>query len=149
MSIYDEITTGMKDAMKSKETARLAALRNIRAAFLHEMKKNNAKELEDEVCVGLLRRLEKQRRESITAFEQAGRDEQAAAERAELAIIQGFLPSLANEETTRAWAREAIASTGASSPRDVGRVMGALMKAHRGEIDGGLAKKIAGELLAG
>ena len=149
MPIFDTITAQMKDAMKAKEAARLAALRAIRAAFLTEMKKDNSDSVPDETCVGLLRRLEKQRRESIDAFEKAGRDEQAAAEKAELAVIGEFLPSLADEATTRAWVKEAIEASGASAAGDVGRVMGAVMKAHKGDVDGNLARSIAGELLAG
>jgi len=149
MSIYEQVTARMKDAMKSKEPARLAALRNIRAAFLTEMKKDNSKALPDEACVGVLRRLEKQRRESIEAFDGAGRAEQAAAERAELAVVQEFLPSLADEETTRTWVEEAIASVGASGPKDLGRAMGAIMAAHKGEVDGTLANRILRERLAG
>ncbi len=149
MSIYDDVNAQMKAAMLAKDAARLAALRNVRAAFLTEMKKSNAVTVPDEICVDLLRRLEKQRRESIDAFEKGGRPEQAAAERAELAVLGEFLPKLADEATTRAWVQEAIRASGAAAPGDVGRVMGALMKAHKGEIDGTLAKKIAGELLGG
>ena len=149
MSIFETINAQLKDAMKARDTARLGALRGIRAAFLTEMKKNNADSLPDETCVQLLRRLEKQRRESIEAFEKAARAEQAAAERAELAVIGEFLPSLADEATTRAWVQEAIHGTGASAPGDVGRVMGAVMKAHKGDVDGNLARQIAAELLAG
>ena len=96
----------------------------------------------------LLRRLEKQRNESIEAFEAAGRPDRAAEERAELAVIQEFLPRLADETKTRSWVAEAIAATQASKPADVGRVMAAVMKAHKGDVDGNLAKKIASELLA-
>jgi uncharacterized protein YqeY len=148
VSIQDEVTAQLKEAMRAKDGARTNALRNIRAAFLNEMKRDNAQSLDDETCIGLLRRLEKQRRESIDAFEAAGRREQAAAERSELEVIQAFLPQLADEETTRAWVREAIAASGAAGPGDLGRVMGALMKAHRGEMDGGLANRIARELLS-
>ena len=73
----------------------------------------------------------------------------AANERAELAVVQEFLPSLADEAQTRGWVEEAIAASGAASPGDMGRVMGALMKAHKGDIDGNIAKKIAQELLSG
>ena len=69
MSIYERINSQMKEAMKAKDTSRLTALRGIRAAFLTEMKKDNSDELADDVCVSLLRRLEKQRKESIDAFE--------------------------------------------------------------------------------
>jgi uncharacterized protein YqeY len=149
VSIQDEVTAQLKEAMRAKDAARTNALRNIRAAFLNEMKRDNAQSLDDETCVGLLRRLEKQRKESIEAFESAGRTEQAGAERGELEVIQAFLPRLADEETTRAWVREAIAASGAAGPGDVGRVMGTLMKTHKGEMDGGLANRIARELLSG
>ena len=86
-------------------------------------------------------------RESIEAFESAGRPERVAEERAELAVVQGFLPSLADEATTRAWVQAAIAESGASSAKELGKVMGALMKAHKGEVDGNLARKLAAELL--
>lgn len=149
MSIYDSVNAQMKAAMLAKDAPRLAALRNIRAAFLLELKKTNATTVPDEICVELLRRLEKQRKESIEAFEKGARPEQAAAERAELAVLGEFLPQLADESTTRGWVEEAIRSTGATKAGDVGRVMGALMKSHKGEIDGTLAKKIAGEILPG
>jgi uncharacterized protein YqeY len=149
MTIFERVNADMKEAMKARATARLAALRNIRAAFLTEMKKDNAESLPDEVCTGLLRRLEKQRGESIEAFEKAGRPDRVAEERAELAVIQEFLPQLAGEATTRAWVEEAIAATKATAPADVGKVMGAVMKAHKGDVDGNLARRLASELLSG
>jgi len=149
VGIFDQVSAQMKSALRDKAAARLAALRNIRAAFLTEMKKDNAATLDDATCVALLRRLEKQRHESIEAFERGGRPERAEAERAELAVLREFLPSLADEATTARWVDEAIAETGAAGAGDVGRVMGALMKAHRGEVDGALAKRLAGERLAG
>ena len=149
MSIVQDVSQQMKDAMKAREKIRLTALRSIRALLLNEMKKDGSDDLADETCIAILRRLEKQRGESIEAFSQAGREEQAEAERGELAVIREFLPTLADEETTRGYVREAIAATGASAPGDVGRVMGTLMKEHKGQIDGGLARKIAADLLAG
>jgi uncharacterized protein YqeY len=147
MGLVETVTEQMKAAMKAKEAARLSALRNVRAAFLVEMKKDGADTLEDDAAIAVLRRLAKQRQESIEAFEKAGRAERVAEERSELAVIEAFLPSLADEATTRAWVQEAIAATGASSPKELGRVMGALMKAHKGDIDGNLARRIATELL--
>lgn len=147
MGLVEDVSEGMKQAMKAKDAARVAALRGIRAAFLTEMKKDGADTLADEVCTTVLRRLEKQRRESIEAFDAAGREEQAAAERAELAVIQEFVPSLADEATTRTWVAEAIQASGASELKEMGKVMGALMKAHKGDVDGGLAQTIAKELL--
>lgn len=147
MPIADQVTEQMKQAMKAKDERRLAALRSMRSAFLNEMKKDGSTSVSDAVCEGLLRRLEKQRKESIEAFTNAGREELAAAERAELAVIQEFLPQLADEAKTREWVEAAIAQTGAAGAKDVGKVMGALMKAHKGEIDGDLARRLAQERL--
>lgn len=148
MPIADQVTEQMKQAMKARDERRLVALRSMRTAFLNEMKKDNSTSLADAVCEGLLRKLEKQRKESIEAFSNAGREELAAAERAELAVIQEFLPKLADEAKTRAWVEAAVAASGATSAKDVGKVMGALMKAHKGEIDGDLARRLAQERLA-
>ena len=147
MGLVEQVSEQMKEAQKSRDAARLAALRNIRAAFLHEMKKDGAQTLDDGVAQGVLRRLAKQREESIEAFEKAGRDDRVAAERAEKAVIESFLPRLADEPTTRAWVAAAIAETGAASARDLGKVMGALMKAHKADVDGNLARRVAQELL--
>jgi len=147
MPIFDSVNEQMKDALRAQQKLRLQALRNIRAAFLLRVKEDGSTTLSDEECITILRRLEKQRRESIEAFEAGGRTEQAAAEKAELEIVLGFLPKQADESTTRSWVEAAIAETGASSAKDVGKVMGAVMKAHKGEVDGNLARKIAAERL--
>jgi uncharacterized protein YqeY len=147
MSIVDRVTAELKDAMRAKDERRLSALRSMRTAFLNEMKKDGADSLDDATCETLLHRLEKQRKESIEAFTKGGREEMAEAERQELAVIQRFLPSLADEAQTRAWVEAAIAESGAQGQKDMGRVMGALMKVHKAEIDGNLARGIAQELL--
>ena len=149
MGIYDDVTAALTAAQKAKDATRLGSLRNARAAFLLEQKKDNAKTVSDEACTAILRKLSKQHQESIEAFEKAGRAESVAQEKAELAVIEEFLPKLADEATTRAWVDAAIAASGAKAPGDVGKVMGALMKAHKGEVDGNLARKIAAERLAG
>lgn len=148
MAIVDDVTSQMKDAMRSKDTLRLATLRSMRTAFLNEMKKDGSDSVSDAVCETLLRKLEKQRKESIEAFSKGGREEMAETERAELAVIQEFLPQLADEAQTRAWVEAAIAETGASEPKEMGKVMGALMKAHKADLDGNLARGIVQELLA-
>jgi len=147
MAVVDTVTAQMKDAMKARAAARLSALRNMRAAFLTEMKKDGSETLDDAVAIAVLRKLAKQRQESIDAFTQANRPERVAEERAELGVIEEFLPRLANEATTRGWVQAAIAASGASSAKELGKVMGALMKAHKGDVDGDLARKLAAELL--
>jgi len=147
MAIVDDVTNQMKDAMRAKDTVRLATLRSMRTAFLNEMKKDGSDTVSDAVCETLLRKLEKQRKESIEAFAKGGREEMAETERAELAVIQEFLPQLADAAQTRAWVEAAIAESGASGPKEMGKVMGALMKAHKADIDGNLAREIVQELL--
>ena len=147
MAIFDDVNAQMKDAMRAQRKLELQALRSIRAAFLLRMKEDASQTVTDEDCLPILRRLEKQRHESIEAFEGAGRTEQAAAEKAELAVILTFLPSQADEATTRAWVQNAIAESGAKTAKDLGRVMGAIMKAHKADVDGNLARRIASELL--
>ena len=149
MGIYDDVTAALTAAQKAKDATRTASLRNARAGFLLEQKKDNAPTVSDEACTAILRRIAKQHLESIEAFEKAGRAESVAQEKAELAVIEEFLPKLADEATTRAWVDAAIAASGAQAPGDVGKVMGAVMKAHKGEVDGNLARRIAAERLAG
>jgi uncharacterized protein YqeY len=148
MAIVDDVTSQMKDAMRAKDALRLATLRSMRTVFLNEMKKDGSDTVSDATCETLLRKLEKQRKESIEAFSKGGREEMAEVERAELAVIQEFLPQLADEAQTRVWVEAAIAESGASGPKEMGKVMGALMKAHKADIDGNLAREIVQELLA-
>lgn len=147
MGIYEQVSERLHEAMRARDKARTSALRNIRAALQTAAKETGAETLSDEESLAVLRRLAKQRAESIEAYDQAGRAELADAERAELAVIEDFLPKLADEETTRRWVREAIERSGAGSAKDVGKVMGVLMKEHRDEIDGKLANRLARELL--
>jgi hypothetical protein len=149
MALVEQVSEQMKQAQKAKDAPRLAALRNIRAAFLNEMKKDGSETLDDAVATAVLRRLAKQREESIEAFDQAGRKDRADAERAERDVIESFLPRLADAATTKTWVQAAIAETGATNARDLGRVMGAVMKAHKADVDGNLARKLAAELLGG
>ena len=149
MSIYDDVTAQMKEAMKAKDKARLGALRGIRAVFINARKEDDSETVSDERAVGLLRTLAKQRKDSIDSYEQAGRADLVEQEAGELAVIEGFLPKLADAEQTRVWVREAIAQTGATEARELGKVMGALMRSHKADIDGGLARGVILEELGG
>jgi hypothetical protein len=146
-SILAQVNAQVKDAMKAKEVAKLTALRNIKAALLLAMKEEaGAEDLSDAKAQPILRKLAKMRRESMDMFAQApgGGADRIAEEAFELEIIEGFLPQLADEATTRTW----IAEVRAASPdADMGRVMGALMKAHRADLDGKLAQKLLKELM--
>lgn len=89
----------------------------------------------------------KMRRESIDMFASGGADDRADAERAELAVIERWLPTLADEARTRAWVREAIAAVGGGAS-NMGKVMGMIMKEHRAELDGKLTQRVVKEELA-
>ena len=119
--IFAQVSEQIKVAMKAKDAPRLEALRGIRAAFLQGTKVEGAGDtLTDEQCQALLRKLAKQRAESIEAFDAAGRRDMADKERFELGVIEAYLPALADEATTRRWVEEAIAASGATSPSQLG-----------------------------
>lgn len=149
MGLYDTVNDQLKDAMRAQDKDRVRALRGIRAAFLEAVKADNRTTLPDDECLTLLRRLAKSRVESIASYEAGGREDLAAEERVDLAVIEGFLPRLADEATTRAWVDAAIASSGASSMKDMGKLMGVLMAGHKAELDGKLAQAIIKERLGG
>ena len=147
MSITERLSNELNTAMKARDRVRATTLRGIRAAFIEEMKKDGSDSVSDDQAIAILRRLARQRSESIEAFEKGGRPDLVETEKTELALIETFLPNLADEATTRAWVQAAIAGTGAEGPGGIGKVMGYLMKNHKSEIDGKLAKSIAEELL--
>ena len=139
--IADRISNDLKVAMKARETARIDALRLLRAAMI-ELAKSGKEDFTDEDALAVLRRLSKQRDEAAAAYDAAGRSESADNERAEMRIIETYLPKLADEDTTMAWVKEAIAQSGATSKKELGKVMGVLNKAHKGQMDMSLARAV-------
>ena len=136
MSMKSQIKDAMKDAMRAKDKPRLGAIR----LMLSEVKRievDERIEIDDERLLAILDKLIKQRRDSITQYEAAGRDELAAIEIAEIAVIQDFLPTALTEEEINAMIAVAIAETGAESMRDMGKVMGILRAQIQGRADGG------------
>lgn len=136
MSMKSQITDAMKDAMRAKDKPRLGAIR----LMLSEVKRievDERIEIDDERLLAILDKMIKQRRDSITQYKAAGRDELAAIEIAEIAVIQDFLPTALNEEEINAMIAVAIAETGAESMRDMGKVMGILRPQIQGRADGG------------
>mmetsp|Transcript_12493 Transcript_12493/g.25949 ORF Transcript_12493/g.25949 Transcript_12493/m.25949 type:complete len:193 (-) Transcript_12493:25-603(-) len=144
-AIVDEVSDEMKAAMKRKDTTTLATIRLIRSAFANAAIDLKTEKLTDEQAQGALRKMAKMRQESIDMYMKGGAEERADAERAELAVIERWLPKLADEEQTREWVQDAIKEAG---PDNMGKVMGALMKAHKAELDGNLAQKVVKEELA-
>jgi len=146
--IADRVTAELKASMKARDKDRTGALRMVRAAFIEAAKEKGADgAVSDDKAVTLLRRLKKQRVEAAEQYAAGGREDLAVKERAEADIIDAFLPQLADEAQTRIWVEEAVAASGASSMKEMGKAMGALMRAHKADVDGGLARKILGEVL--
>jgi uncharacterized protein YqeY len=136
MSIKDRIQQDMKDAMRAKDKARLGTIRLILAA-IKQREVDERIELSDEQVIVVLDKMAKQRRESISQFEQAGRDDLIAQENLELDIIQPYLPEALDEAELNALIDAAMAATGASSIKDMGKVMGQLKPKIQGRADMG------------
>lgn len=149
MSLVEQINQDLKDAMRAKDKVRLNTVRAIRAGVINALKEDGAEELADDRVLAILRKLSKQRKDAMDAYQTAGRDDLYENEAAERAIIETYLPSLADAATTRGWVEAAIAETGADGPKGMGKVLGSIMRSHKGEVDGNLARQIAQELLAG
>lgn len=136
MSMKTQITDAMKDAMRAKDKPRLSAIR----LMLSEVKRvevDERIEIDDERLLSILDKMIKQRRDSITQYEAAGRDELAAIEIAEITVIQDFLPTALTDDEINTMITSAIAETGAESMRDMGKVMGILRPQIQGRADGG------------
>ena len=129
------------DALR-RDTLRMA----LNAAYNQE--KRTQKPLTEDDVIGVLTREVKTRRESIEAFEKGGREDLASKERAEVAILQEFLPQALSDDEVRALVDEAVGATGASSARDLGRVMGWLAPRTRGRADGRRVSELVAQRLA-
>ena len=146
MSLSDRLEAAMRDAMRARDEQRTQTLRMAMAAA-HNLKIERRRDLTDEEVVDVLTKQVKQRRESIEMYRAGGREDRAAAEEAEAAILAEFLPEQFGEDEVEALARAAIAETGASTPADLGRVMGRLSPQTRGRADGRLVSDVVRRLL--
>lgn len=133
--LRDRIATDMRDAMKAREAARVATLRMLMASVKNtEVEKRH--ELSDDEVLEVVNKEAKRRRESIEAFQQGGRTDLVEKESAELAILEAYLPERLGDDELARMVDEAIAETGASTPKQMGDVMKALMPKLRGRADG-------------
>ena len=146
MSLLDTINQDLKTAIKAGDDAGKRALRGVKTAITRA-EKDKGEPLADEEIIAVLRKQAKQRRDSIAAYKQAGRDDLVAAEEAELEIISQYLPQMMSEEEIRAAASKVIAEVGASGPRDMGKVMGKLMPQLQNKADGRLVSQVVRQLL--
>jgi uncharacterized protein len=137
--IRDSIKSASVEAMKAGDKARLAAIRLILSALKNrdiELRGGGGAPADDDALVTeVLHRLLKQRRESVALYEQGGRKELADAEKAEAAVIEGFLPAQMGEAEAKTAIEAVVAETGAASVKDMGRVMALLKERHAGQLD--------------
>lgn len=132
--------------MKAQDAPRRDTLRFVLAAVQNE-EVAQRHDLDDPAIEAVLRKQTKMRRESIDAFTKGGRTELASKETAELAVIESYLPRQLDEAAVRAAAERVIAETGATGPKEQGKVMQKLMAELKGQADGGLVSRVVGELL--
>lgn len=137
MSLEQKVMAEMKDAMRAKDEAALRTLRAIKAAILIEKTSEGATgEISEATELKMLQKMAKQRRDSLDIFVQQNREDLAAKEREELAILDKFLPKQMSTEELQAEIKAIIAQVGATSPADMGKVMGVASKQLAGKADG-------------
>ncbi|AWI87314.1 glutamyl-tRNA amidotransferase [Methylobacterium sp. DM1] len=143
------ITAEMKEAMKAGEKQKLSTVRMIQAALKdRDIAARGKGETSEEEILALLQKMIKQRQEAAGVYEQGGRPELAESERAEAEIIQTFLPQQLDDAEMRTAIADAIAETGAESPKDMGKVIGALKGKYTGRMDFGRASALVKDALA-
>jgi uncharacterized protein YqeY len=144
VSLQERIQSELTAAMRSGDALRRDVLRMVQNAA-YAIEKREKRPLSDDELTGVLSREVKTRRESVDAFRKGGREDLAAKEESEIAVLQAFLPQPLTEAELRALVDEAVTATGASSPRDLGKVMGWLSPRTRGRADG---KQVSGLVAA-
>jgi uncharacterized protein YqeY len=147
MTLLHRIEDAMRDAMKAGDSRRTQTLRMAMSAA-HNRRIELQRDLTDEEVTEVLSRQVKQRRESIEAFRAGGREERAADEEAEAVILAEYLPEQLSAEDVEALVRDAITTTGATSPADLGRVMGRVAPLVKGRADGRMVSDLVRRLLS-
>lgn len=149
MSLEQTINADIKTAMLAKDANALTSLRAVKAAILLAKTAEGAKgELSTDDETKIVQKLVKQRKDSLEIFEQQNRADLAEKERQEIAVIEKYLPAQLSAEELKAALQQIIAETGASSPADMGKVMGAASKALSGKAEGKAISTMVKELLA-
>jgi len=150
MSLHQNIKSELKEALKAKEATRLTVVRGMLTAFTNELVatgRTPQDELSDEAVLTVIKRLAKQRKDSIEQYEAADRTELAAVEAEELAILETYLPQLMSRDEIRPIAEAKQAELGVEDRSKMGQLIGAVMQATKGQADGGDVKAVVEELL--
>ena len=147
MSLKDQITEDMKNAMRAKEIARLGAIRLLLAA-IKQREVDERIVVDDAGVIATVEKMMKQRKDSISQFEKAGRDDLVAIEAGEMAILQAYLPAQLSDAEVEAAVAAAVSATGAAGPQDMGKVIGALKAQLAGKADMGKVSALVKAALA-
>ena len=137
MSLKEQITEDMKNAMRAKDTGRLGTIRLLLAA-MKQKEVDERIELNDAAVIAIVEKLIKQRKDSITQFQAAGRDDLVAIENAELVVLQAYMPAQMSEAEVAAVVAQAVQQVGATGPQDMGKVMGIVKPQLAGKADMGV-----------
>ena len=148
MNVQDQINSDIKDAMKSKNIDKLAALRAVKSAIMLEATKDGNTTVADEVSLKLIAKLVKQRKDSAAIYTEQNRPDLAVDEVNQLAYLEPYLPAQMGVEEVRNVVQDVIAKVGALSPADMGKCMRPLMERLKGKTDGYLISKIVKEELS-
>ena len=148
MSLKARITEDMKTAMKARETAKLSAIRLLLAA-VKQKEVDERIELDDNAVIAVIEKLTKQRKDSVTQYEAAGRQELADAEKFEISVLGAYLPEKMSTADTAAAVAVAVAETGAKGPADMGKLMAVLKPRLAGKADMAEVSKLVKAALAG
>ena len=148
MSLKDQLSHDLKEAMRAKDRVRLGAVRLLSAAIL-EREKSGGGDVTENDLIAIVQKQAKQRRDSIEQFRSAGRDDLVDIEVAELAVIEQYLPAQLSDEEIRTTVEQIVEQTGASGMQDMGRVMGQAMQALRGKADGNRVRQAVEAQLEG
>lgn len=147
--LFDQISEDIKSAMKARDKVRLETLRNIKKVFLEAKTAPGANDtLEDDAALKIIAKLAKQGKETAVTYTQAGRQDLADAELAQVAVLESYLPKQLTEEEITAIVKTIIAETGASSMKEMGKVMGIANKQMAGKADGRVISGIVKALLS-
>lgn len=144
--ILDEVLADIKTAMKAKDHVAVTVLRDLHAQ-VKDVTVNAGKEITDEAVLNCVNKAIKQRQDSIDLYEKGGRPELAAKEQAEIDLIRKYQPAQMSREEIETVVREVLAETGATSQKEMGKVMGALMPRVKGKADGKLVNQVVRSLL--
>ncbi|MGQ4660923.1 GatB/YqeY domain-containing protein [Lysobacter sp. F6437] len=147
MSLKQRLTDDMKAAMKSGDKHSLGVIRLANAA-IKQKEVDERIELDDAQVLAVLEKMVKQRRDSVSQYEAAGREDLAAVERDEIVVVERYLPAKLDEASILAAIDAAIAETGAASPADIGKLMGVLKPKLAGQADMGLVSKLVKQRLS-